>query len=767
MSLNLYGYSVADDPSDERSRTGFLDSDKDLLKALDIMGEDGQLAPAFAGTNNTDIRDLLLWIKVKRTPPYPPLLAKKLCKDHAELTRSVAAPPTAGMPRTGQQQDLADLEAILRAGGIADPTTCVSSMAFTPSANPPTAPGPSPSPATATATVPVAGATSSGPCIQNCNCNNGQNVEALLQTIQPLLQMIQQLLQRGPGSASGTTSPILDTTGGTIPVATVVPPQADISEEIRALGQSLQELLRNLPEGGGGVDHTESLNAIKALIEALPTKIDENLSNSFRTFIDALVTILNQHDALLKEIKASVGARTDDRTVHEKLNSLLRGRNGSSGNTRYVPGPGNGAGRGDDGGAGSGGADGFEGQASTSPNGVTTVGGSAPIQRGVNEGVGNEGGNEGGEGGNEGGNEGGESGNEGGNERGEGGNGAGEGGNEGGNERGEGGNEGGEGGNGEGEGGNGGGEGGNEGGEGGNEGENEGGEGGNGEGEGGNGEGEGGEAGNALPSLPRTNTENSSATGTSNNAPPPPANETEGGEAGAGATEPEPGSLSVRTNYNNNNDNNNESRTSKTNRSAFSINRPPLPASPGLQSPESTREENNVTNEELGLYPYQRPVAPPTPPAGNWHNNEFINADPIRKGILARMTPKNRKRFLDNEKRKKTKMLSSSNLLNTGKPTEEKKYKSNSTPQNRLAPEPTYIRNAKLATEADSTQNNVVGNIALPEEGVEMAETVEQRPYEKAKTPILADLQKRKAVGNLTRQFNKTKTSLKTRKIRR
>jgi hypothetical protein len=234
----------------------------------------------------------------------------------------------------------------------------------------------------------------------------------------------------------------------------------------------------------------------------------------------------------------------------------------------------------------------------------------------------------------------------------------------------------------------------------------------------------------------------------------------------AGGPENEMSPLSIRTNYNSNN--NNESRTSRTNSSAFPISRPPLPPSPVLNKPESTREENNVTNEELGLFPYQRPVAPPTTPAGNWHNNEFINADPIRQRLLERMTPKNRKRFLDNEKRKKTKMLSSSNLLNTGKPPETKKYKSNSTPQNRLAPEPTRTRNAKLATEDDNTQSNVVPNVALPEEGVEMAEKVEQRPYGKAKTPTLDALQQRRAVGNLTRQFNaKTKTSRKTRKIRR
>ena len=118
------GHEIINDPATikerEESKDGFATVDIPLLKTLRVLKvEKGQLqvnkklAPTIK-----DIQDFLQWTTGNRKPPLPPIARRILCLKRAIIKNSVSYVQTGNLQRTGENKQLEEIDALLRADGV-------------------------------------------------------------------------------------------------------------------------------------------------------------------------------------------------------------------------------------------------------------------------------------------------------------------------------------------------------------------------------------------------------------------------------------------------------------------------------------------------------------------------------------------------------------------------------------------------------------------------------------------------------------------------
>ncbi|NBQ47840.1 MAG: hypothetical protein EBU33_05220, partial [Sphingobacteriia bacterium] len=118
------GHEIINDPAtiQERqdSKDGFATVDIPLLKTLRVLKtEKGQLQvnKKLAPTTK-DIQDFLQWTTGNRKPPLPPIARRILCLKRAIIKNSVSYVQTGNLQRTGENKQLEEIDALLRADGV-------------------------------------------------------------------------------------------------------------------------------------------------------------------------------------------------------------------------------------------------------------------------------------------------------------------------------------------------------------------------------------------------------------------------------------------------------------------------------------------------------------------------------------------------------------------------------------------------------------------------------------------------------------------------
>ena len=118
------GHEIINDPAtiQERqdSKDGFATVDIPLLKTLRVLKtEKGQLQvnKKLAPTTK-DIQDFLQWTTGNRKPPLPPIARRILCLKRAIIKNSVSYAQTGNLQRTGENKQLEEIDALLRADGV-------------------------------------------------------------------------------------------------------------------------------------------------------------------------------------------------------------------------------------------------------------------------------------------------------------------------------------------------------------------------------------------------------------------------------------------------------------------------------------------------------------------------------------------------------------------------------------------------------------------------------------------------------------------------
>ena len=118
------GHEIINDPATikerQESKDGFATVDIPLLKTLRVLKlEKGQLQvnKKLAPTTK-DIQDFLQWTTGNRKPPLPPIARRILCLKRAIIKNSVSYVQTGNQQRTGENKQLEEIDALLRADGV-------------------------------------------------------------------------------------------------------------------------------------------------------------------------------------------------------------------------------------------------------------------------------------------------------------------------------------------------------------------------------------------------------------------------------------------------------------------------------------------------------------------------------------------------------------------------------------------------------------------------------------------------------------------------
>jgi hypothetical protein len=118
------GHEIINDPATiqerQESKDGFATVDIPLLKTLRVLKtEKGQLQvnKKLAPTTK-DIQDFLQWTTGNRKPPLPPIARRILCLKRAIIKNSVSYAQTGNLQRTGENKQLEEIDALLRADGV-------------------------------------------------------------------------------------------------------------------------------------------------------------------------------------------------------------------------------------------------------------------------------------------------------------------------------------------------------------------------------------------------------------------------------------------------------------------------------------------------------------------------------------------------------------------------------------------------------------------------------------------------------------------------
>lgn len=127
-------FQLADDARSKEQRAsspdGYITSDVDLLLNLKILqkGRDGIQINKKLVTESAEIRDFLTWTTGQRKVPLPPLARRILCLKRALIKNSIASVTPSLMQRTGEKQQLEEIDSLLRADGVKnldDPKACM------------------------------------------------------------------------------------------------------------------------------------------------------------------------------------------------------------------------------------------------------------------------------------------------------------------------------------------------------------------------------------------------------------------------------------------------------------------------------------------------------------------------------------------------------------------------------------------------------------------------------------------------------------------
>lgn len=118
------GFQIADDAASVSERTssekGFIDADLPLLQMLRIV----EKKRGVIGVNHnlvdepSNIRDFLTWASGSKKTPLPPLARRILCLKRAIIKNSIASVGTSLQQRTGEKNQLEEIDALLKADGV-------------------------------------------------------------------------------------------------------------------------------------------------------------------------------------------------------------------------------------------------------------------------------------------------------------------------------------------------------------------------------------------------------------------------------------------------------------------------------------------------------------------------------------------------------------------------------------------------------------------------------------------------------------------------
>ena len=118
------GHEIINDPATVKERAeskdGFATVDIPLLKTLRVLTMvKGQLEVNKKLASSTkDIQDFLQWATGNRKPPLPPIARRILCLKRAMIKNSVSYIQTGNLQRTGENKQLEEIDALLRADGV-------------------------------------------------------------------------------------------------------------------------------------------------------------------------------------------------------------------------------------------------------------------------------------------------------------------------------------------------------------------------------------------------------------------------------------------------------------------------------------------------------------------------------------------------------------------------------------------------------------------------------------------------------------------------
>jgi len=112
------------------STNGYLDSDVDLLVSLKILikNRSGISLNKKLVNEPSEIRDFLTWAAGAKKTPLPPLARRILCLKRAIIKNSIASVNPGNQQRTGEKQQLEEIDMLLKADGavnLDDDTKCM------------------------------------------------------------------------------------------------------------------------------------------------------------------------------------------------------------------------------------------------------------------------------------------------------------------------------------------------------------------------------------------------------------------------------------------------------------------------------------------------------------------------------------------------------------------------------------------------------------------------------------------------------------------
>jgi chromosome segregation ATPase len=134
MSTKTFmNFSILNDTESKNKRSsspkGYLESDVDLLLSLQILkkGKKGISANNNLVNKPVEIYDFLTWASGEKKIPLPPLARRILCLKRSLIKNSIASVIPNKQQRTGEKQQLEEIEALLKADGaknLDDPLKC-------------------------------------------------------------------------------------------------------------------------------------------------------------------------------------------------------------------------------------------------------------------------------------------------------------------------------------------------------------------------------------------------------------------------------------------------------------------------------------------------------------------------------------------------------------------------------------------------------------------------------------------------------------------
>ena len=122
----LLGFNIADDTNTvtmrQESPYGYARDDETALIEFGILVRNKKTKQVERNPqldfSTENVRDFLNWIIGKRNPPFPPLVRKFLCLKRARIKNSIASTNTSPALRTGQTQQIAEIDTMLRSDGV-------------------------------------------------------------------------------------------------------------------------------------------------------------------------------------------------------------------------------------------------------------------------------------------------------------------------------------------------------------------------------------------------------------------------------------------------------------------------------------------------------------------------------------------------------------------------------------------------------------------------------------------------------------------------